>query len=104
MGAMFRSLDEPWASTVGEGGAGLLTILQGVGNFERRISKARAERRRPTTKSTSSNLGCPRKLTDEQEQEARALKARGESDRAIAKHFGVANTTISRHFANQRKR
>ena len=95
--AAFRSLGDAWADTATSHGRLMLTVLGGLGKFERDLIRARTGEGRERAKARGVKLGRKPKLTPRQRQEA--IKRRdvdGEPIRDIARSYNVHNSTISR--------
>jgi DNA invertase Pin-like site-specific DNA recombinase len=95
--AGFRSLGDAWADTTSAHGRLMLTVLGGLGEFERELIRARTAEGRERAKARGVKLGRKPKLTAHQRREA--IKRRdqdGEPVREIARMFNVSHSTISR--------
>ncbi len=93
--AIFRSVAEPWADT-NMRGARLLTVLEGITEFERHVRSARTEAGQARAVARGVKLGRKPKLTPKQEQDALRRRKRGETLATIAESFNVSHSTISR--------
>jgi len=93
--AIFRSVDEPWADT-NLRGVKLLTVLEGIADFERDVRSARTEAGQARAVARGVKLGRKPKLTPKQEQEALRRRRRGETLATIAESYNVSHSTISR--------
>jgi DNA invertase Pin-like site-specific DNA recombinase len=95
-GAKFKSLADPWCDTSTPQGELLVTVLAGFATFERHLIKARTDDGRKRAKDRGVPFGRPRKLTQDQRQEALQRLANGETLVDIARTFAVDPTTIGR--------
>jgi DNA invertase Pin-like site-specific DNA recombinase len=93
--AGFRSLGDAWADTTTAHGRLMLTVLDGLAEFERELIRARTSEGRERAKAHGVKLGKP-KLTDHQRREAVRRPDRGEPVRDIARTYNVHHSTISR--------
>lgn len=94
--AAFRSLADTWADTTTPHGRLMLTVLEGLAEFERELIRARTGEGRARAKAEGRKLGRAYKLTPHQQQEARARRDAGETITAIARSYNVHHSTISR--------
>jgi DNA invertase Pin-like site-specific DNA recombinase len=91
--AGFRSLTDTWADTTTSHGRLMLTVLAGLGEFERDLIRARTGEGR----ARAVKMGRPRKLTPHPRKES--LKRRDEGDETLAdigRSYNVSAATISR--------
>jgi DNA invertase Pin-like site-specific DNA recombinase len=95
-GAGFRSLADTWADTTTPHGRLILTVLGGLGEFERHLISERTSEGRARAKAAGVHMGRPSKLNRDQRCEAIARRDAGEPLTAIARTFGVSHTTIGR--------
>jgi DNA invertase Pin-like site-specific DNA recombinase len=95
-GAKFKSLADPWCDTTTPHGELMVTILGGLATFERHLIRSRTDEGRKRAKARGVPFGRPRKLNEDQRQEARQRLGNGESLVDIARTFGVDPTTIGR--------
>ena len=95
-GAGFKSLRDVWADTTTAHGRLMLTVLGGLAEFERELIRARTGEGRKRAKQRGVRFGRPRKLSPAQRQEALARLAAGATQAALASHYGVHVSTISR--------
>jgi len=95
-GAGFKSLADAWADTTTPHGRLMLTVLDGLAEFERELIKARTGEGRARAKAQGVHMGRPPKLTPHQRREAIARRDAGEPLVDIARTFGVSHTTIGR--------
>ena len=95
-GAGFRSLSDAWADTTTPHGRLMLTILDGLAEFERELILARTGDGRARAKAKGVRFGRPRKLTPHQRQEAPQRLAEGEIQADVARTYNVDATTIGR--------
>ena len=93
--ATFRSIAEPWADTNARG-AKLLTMLEGIADFERDVRSARTEAGQARAVARGVKLGRKPKLTPKQEQDALRRRKKGETLATIAESYNVSHSTISR--------
>jgi DNA invertase Pin-like site-specific DNA recombinase len=95
--AGFRSLGDAWADTTTSHGRLMLTVLDGLAEFERDLIRARTSEGRERAKARGVKLGRKPKLTDHQKREAiRRRDIEGEPVREIARSYNVSHSTISR--------
>jgi DNA invertase Pin-like site-specific DNA recombinase len=95
--AGFRSLGDTWADTTTPHGQLMLTVLDGLAEFERDLIRARTGEGRERAKARGVKLGRKPKLTDHQKREAiRRRDELGEPVREIARSYNVSHSTISR--------
>jgi DNA invertase Pin-like site-specific DNA recombinase len=88
-GAGFRSLADIWADTTTAKGYLMLTVLGGLGEFERELSRTRT--------SEGGRAGRPLKLTTDQRKEAIMRRDRGEETLVeIGRSYNVNASTIAR--------
>ncbi len=95
-GAKFRSLSEPWADTGTATGRLMIAVLGGLADVERDLIRTRTAEGRARAKARGAHLGRPRKMTVEQQREARGRLADGEPLADLARSYGVSASTISR--------
>jgi len=95
-GAGFKSLADAWADTTTPHGRLMLTVLDGLAEFERELIKARTGEGRARAKAQGVHMGRPPKLTPHQRREAIARRDAGEPLVDIARTFGVSHTTTGR--------
>src|SRR5262245_30045416 len=82
-GAGFKSLHDAWADATTPHGW-LLTVLRGLAEIERELSRARTGEGRKRAKARASSLGGRAKLTPHQRREALERLAAGETQADIA--------------------
>ena len=88
-GAGFCSLGDTWADTTTAQGGLILTVLDGLGEFERELSRTR--------KSEGRAPGRPLKLTTHQRKEAIKRRDKGEETLVeIGRTYNVNASTIAR--------
>lgn len=92
--AGFRSLADGWADTTTAHGRLMLTVLGGLAEFERDLIRTRTGEGRERAKARGVKLGRTPKLTDHQQQEARARRENGEALTEIARSYNVSHSTI----------
>ena len=95
-GAKFKSLADPWCDTSTPQSELLVTVLAGFATFERHLIKARTDDGRKRAKARGVRFGRPRKLSQDQRQEALQRLANGETLVDVARTFGVDPTTIGK--------
>ena len=95
-GAGFRSLADGWADTTTPHGRLLLTVLGGIGEFERELIRSRTGEGRDRAKARGVKMGRKPKLTHHQRGEALSRRAKGEALTEIARSYNVSHSTISR--------
>jgi DNA invertase Pin-like site-specific DNA recombinase len=95
--AGFRSLGDARADTTTAHGRLMLTVLDGLAEFERDLIRTRTSERRERAKARGVKLGREPKLTEHQKREAiRRRDIDGETVREIARSYNVSHSTISR--------
>lgn len=95
-GAGFKSLADAWADTTTPHGRLMVTVLAGLGEFERALIHARTSEGRKRAQAAGVKMGRPPKLTPYQQREARQRIEAGESPRVVARSYGVHRSTIER--------
>jgi DNA invertase Pin-like site-specific DNA recombinase len=95
-GALFKSLHDTWADTTTPHGRLMLTILGGLAEFERRLTKARTDVGIKRAREAGIRFGRPPKLTRHQQEQALKLVDQGEPQSAVARLFNADPSTISR--------
>jgi len=73
-----------------------MNVLSAVAQFERDLLRERTSAGLAAAKAKGKRLGRPKVLTEDDESEARAALARGETVSGIAKRFNVSRATIGR--------
>jgi len=95
--AGFRSLGDAWADTTTSHGRLMLTVLDGLAEFERDLLRKRTTEGRERAKARGVKLGRRPKLTAHQRAEARRRRDSGKETLAgIARSYNVSHSTISR--------
>ena len=94
--AGFRSIADAWADTTTPHGRLLVTILGGIGEFERELIRSRTSEGRERAKAKGIRMGRKPKLTAHQQQEAIERRNRGEVLAEIGRSYNVSHSTISR--------
>ena len=94
--AGFRSLGDTWADTTTAHGRRMLTVLEGLAEFERELIRARTGEGRARAVAAGVKMGRPPKLTPHQRKEAIRRRDNGERMRDIARSYNVSHSTISR--------
>ena len=74
----------------------MLTVLDGLAEFERQLIRAHNGEGRERAKARGQSLGRPFKLTPHQRSEAIPRRDRGETLSDIARSYNVHPSTISR--------
>jgi DNA invertase Pin-like site-specific DNA recombinase len=74
----------------------MLTVLDGLAEFERELIVARISEGRARARERGIKLGPKHKLTPGQRAWVAAERARGESTRHLARVFSVSKATIAR--------
>lgn len=74
----------------------MLTVLGGLAEFERELSRARTGEGRSRAQARGVKMGRPPKLTAHQAKEALRRREAGERMREIARSYDVSHSTISR--------
>lgn len=92
-GANFRSLTESIDTTT-PGGRLIFHVLGALAEFERDLIRERTRAGVKAAQERGVTFGVPPKLSPKQIAEAQKRRDRGESVYSIAKHFGVAHTTV----------
>ena len=95
-GARFKSLGDPWCDTTSPHGKLMVTVLAGLGEFERHLIHARTSEGRQRAQARGVKFGRKPTLTAYQRAEALRRRAAGETLTAIARSFNVSHTTIAR--------
>jgi DNA invertase Pin-like site-specific DNA recombinase len=95
--AGFRSLGDAWADTTAPHGRLMLTVLDGLAEFDRELIRARTDEGRARAEARGVKLGRRPKLTPHQKREAMERRARGDETLAeIGRSYNVSGWTISR--------
>lgn len=96
-GAAFRSLGDRWADTTTPHGRLMLTVLGGLAEFERELTRLRIGEGRTRAKARGIQMGRPPKLTPHQRHEALQALADGTATQAdLVRRFNVSQSTVSR--------
>ena len=95
-GAGFRSLKDAWCDTTTPHGRLMLTVLGGLGEFERELIKARTGEGRERAKAKGVRFGRPLKMSAHQRREALERLNAGDSVVDVASTFGVDCATLYR--------
>jgi DNA invertase Pin-like site-specific DNA recombinase len=95
-GGQFRSLAEPWADTATSTGRLMIAVLGGLADVEGDLIRTRTAEGRNRAKARGQHMGRPRKLTPQQQHEARRRRAEGATLKELAKSYNVGRATISR--------
>ena len=95
--AGFRSLGDTWADTTTAHGRLMLTVLGGLAEFERDLTRTRTGEGRARAVARGQKMGRPPKLTPHQQREAIKRRERGEESLTeIGRSDNVSAATISR--------
>jgi len=94
--AGFRSLKDTWADTTTPHGRLMLTVLDGLAEFEGELIRARTGEGRSRAKARGVRFGRPPKLTVHQRQEAFQRLANGEAQADVARSYGIHPSNIGR--------
>jgi len=94
-GAGFKAIKDAWADTTTPHGKLMLTVLGGIGEFERTLILSRTHEGRVRAKANGVQFGRKPKLSHFQQAEALERLAKGDTQTAVARTFGVDQTTIS---------
>ena len=92
----FVSLGETWCDTTTDVGRLMLTIMGGIGEFERGLIRKRCEEGIERAKRKGVTFGRKRKLDAEMIRVAAGRYAKGETMAELAKVYGVSEPTIWR--------
>jgi DNA invertase Pin-like site-specific DNA recombinase len=92
----FRSVGDTWADTTTVHGRLVLTVLGGLAEFERELTRARTGEGRARAKARGVRMGRKPKLTPHQQKEALRRRDHGELVREMARSYAVHHSTISR--------
>ncbi|WP_245841702.1 recombinase family protein [Paraburkholderia ribeironis] len=104
-GAGLRSLVEPWADTTTSAGGIVLTVFNGIAEFERKLIVERASTGRAAAMARGTKFGRKAVLGSAQVEHIYRLVDEGNTSmRGIANLFGIHRSTLfrllSRHAAN----
>jgi DNA invertase Pin-like site-specific DNA recombinase len=91
----FKSLIDTWADTTTPHGRLMLTVLGGLGEFERELIRARTGEGRQRAMERGDRFGRPPKPTPVQRVEALARSQRGDVQADLARSYGVSQAPIS---------
>jgi DNA invertase Pin-like site-specific DNA recombinase len=95
--AGFKSIGDAWADTTTAHGRLMLTVLDGLAEFERDLIRTRTSEGRERAKARGVKLGRKPKMTEHQKREAIRRRDRdGEPVREIARSYNVSHSAISR--------
>lgn len=95
-GASFKSQAETWVDTTSPLGEFMLTVLGGVATLERHMIRRRTDEGRKRAREAGVRFGRKPKLNRFQRAEALVRLEAGEPQGAIARTYGVDQSTISR--------
>lgn len=96
MGALVKVLDRPYLDLTTPIGKGILALLSALAEDERHRIVGRAAEGRRIAKAKGKSLGRRPTLSPEQQQEALAALATGQSARSVASRYRVHHSTIGR--------
>jgi len=74
----------------------MIAVLGGLADVERDLIRTRTAEGRSRAKARGQHMGRPRKLTSQQQKEARRRRAEGATPKELAKSYNVGPATISR--------
>ncbi|GEL50800.1 recombinase family protein [Acetobacter tropicalis] len=94
--AQFYSLAEPWTDTSTSTGRLMLAVLGGLADVERDLIRTRTSEGRARAIQQGKRMGRPPRITQEQRREIAQRRQNGETLRAIAKDYGMSDSTVSR--------
>ena len=95
--AGFRPLGDTWADATTSHGRVMLTVLSGLGEFERDLIRARTAEGRERPKARGIKMGRKPKLTPHQQREAIKRRDQGEDSLTeIGRSYNVSAATIPR--------
>lgn len=94
--AAFKSLADKWCDTTTPHGQLMLTVLGGLAEFERALTKARTGAGRERARVAGVRFGRPMALTDHQQRAALESLLAGTAVADVARMFNVERTTIYR--------
>ncbi len=92
----FVSLGETWCDTTTDIGRLMLTIMGGIGEFERGLIRKRCEEGIERARRKGVTFGRKRKLDEEMVRVAAGRYAKGETMAELAEVYGVSEPTIWR--------
>lgn len=95
IGCHFRSLEEPWVDTQRADINQLIRIIEGIDKFNREAGEL-ASRHDDKVPMFGIASGRPKKLSELQRLEAKAMLQLGKSAAEISRVFNVSRSTISR--------
>jgi DNA invertase Pin-like site-specific DNA recombinase len=95
-GARFQPLSAPWANTITHAGKLIMTVFEGIAEFERDLIRERTSAGREAARRRGIHFGRPRKLNPEQAKLARRLVDEGKSVTEVVDTFNVHTATIYR--------
>ena len=96
LGCGFTSLGETWCDTTTDVGRLMLTIMGGIGEFERGLIRKRCEEGIERARRKGVTFGRKRKLDEEMVRVAAGRYAKGETMAELAEVYGVSEPTIWR--------
>ena len=94
--AAYRSLAEPWADTTHELGEVLAALVGYIARKTREDIIRRTAAGRERARANGVKFGRKPKLTPDEQMQALARRAAGESQSAVARSYHVSCSTISR--------
>jgi DNA invertase Pin-like site-specific DNA recombinase len=95
-GVGFRSIKDSMIDTTSAQGQLVLQVLAAIGEFERKLIRARVEDGTKRARARGVKFGRKPKLNHHQRQEASARLLAGESQADVARSYGVDRSTICR--------
>jgi DNA invertase Pin-like site-specific DNA recombinase len=95
-GAKFKALDDSWCDTTTPQGELFLTIMGGLGEFERKLIKQRCDDGIARAKAMGRQFGRPSRLDAGQKRKLAERYAAGESMADLAREYGVGEVTVWR--------
>jgi DNA invertase Pin-like site-specific DNA recombinase len=97
--ARFQSISEPWADTTTHAGKMIMTVFDGIAEFERDLIRERTGAGRADAKKHGVRFGGPKKMNEEQRKLADRLIKEGKSVSEVARTFSVHPATLCRILA-----
>jgi DNA invertase Pin-like site-specific DNA recombinase len=95
-GGAFKSLADTWADSTTPHGRLMLTVLGGLAEFERELTRARTGEGRKRAQANGVKFGRPMALSPHQQAEILSRRANGETLSVLAASYGVNRKTILR--------
>jgi DNA invertase Pin-like site-specific DNA recombinase len=94
--ATFKALDDPWCDTTTAQGELFLTIMGGLGEFERKLIRQRCDEGIARAKAQGRQFGRPSRLDAGQKRKIAERYAAGETMADLAREYEVGDVTIWR--------